>query len=147
MIERTINLIWALVGLGTMINAWQLGLVGPMGPDSGLFPLICGIIITSCALLLLAYPNRNRATNPEWPRRAALFRVLGVIGGLMTMAITLPYLGFVISAAITTFVLLQTVERTRFIQSAVITLVSVAFVMYVFDHLLGMSLPRGPWGW
>jgi len=147
MIERIINAIWVLVGIGTVINAWQLGLTGSMGPDSGLFPLICGVIITGCGLILLAHPNRNHVKNPDWPKRIALLRILGVIGGLVIMAVLLPYLGFVISAAVTTFVLLQTVERSRPIESIVVTLLSVGFVMYVFDHLLGMTLPRGPWGW
>ncbi len=63
------------------------------------------------------------------------------------MTISLPYLGFAISSALTTFVLLQTVERSRVIESLVLTLMAVSVIVYVFDHLLGMSLPRGPWGW
>ena len=146
MIERGINIVWLLVGLATMINAWSIGLVGSMGPDSGLFPMICGVIITGCGLMLLINPKKNHVDNPEWPDRHAMFRVLGVISGLVAMAITLPLLGFAISAALTTFVLLQTVERSRPVESIVVALVSVGFVMYVFDHLLGMSLPRSPWG-
>jgi len=56
-------------------------------------------------------------------------------------------LGFAVSSALTTFVLLQTVERSRLIESLIITVVSVAVVMLVFGRLLGMNLPRGPWGW
>lgn len=147
MIERALNVIWVLVGIVTMTNAWSIGLIGSMGPDSGLFPMICGVIITGCGAMLLAFPKRNHVIRPDWPKRVALLRIIGVVGGLMTMAILLPYLGFAISAALTTFVLLQTVERSKPIESIVVTVVSVGFVIYVFDHLMGMTLPRGPWGW
>jgi putative tricarboxylic transport membrane protein len=85
--------------------------------------------------------------DPEWPRGPALYRIAGVSAGLVAMAATLPYLGFAIASVITTFVLLQTVERSRLIESLVLSAVSVAVVMYLFGRVLGMSLPRGPWGW
>jgi putative tricarboxylic transport membrane protein len=147
MFERGLNIVWCLLGLGTMVNAWSLGLLGPVGPESGLFPMICGVIIVICGLALLMRGAAGRVAEPEWPRGAQLGRVLGVTAGLVSMAITLPLLGFAVSSAITTFVLLQTVERSRLLESVVLTVVSVALVMYVFGHLLGLTLPRGPWGW
>jgi hypothetical protein len=125
-----------------MANAWTLGLFGSMGPDSGLFPMICGVIITSCGLMLMV--NRStRVANPDWPASSGRRRILGLIG----LTVTLPYVGFAISSALTTFVLLQTVERSRLLESLILSLVSVIVIVYVFGHLLGMSLPRGPWGW
>jgi putative tricarboxylic transport membrane protein len=146
-IERGVNLIWCLIGLGTMVNSWTLGLIGPSGPESGLFPMICGVIIAICGLSLLLGQHASRVPDPDWPRGAALARIGGVTAGLVSMAATLPYLGFAIASAITTFVLLQTVERSRAIESLILSVVSVAVVMYLFGHLLGMTLPRGPWGW
>jgi len=69
------------------------------------------------------------------------------VAGLVAMAATLPYLGFAVASSVTTFVLLQTVERSRLVESVIITVVSVTVVMLVFGRLLGMNLPRGPWGW
>ncbi|MES2537020.1 MAG: tripartite tricarboxylate transporter TctB family protein [Pseudomonadota bacterium] len=146
MFERGLNITWCLIGIGTMVNAYSLGLIGPSGPESGLFPLMCGAIITLCGIALLL-GMAPRVDNPGWPRGAAIGRVAGVVGGLVSMAITLPYLGFAVSSAITTFVLLQTVERSRLLESLALTIGSVAAVMYIFGQLLGMSLPRGPWGW
>ncbi len=146
MIERGLNLLWVVLGLATMANAWTLGLFGSMGPDSGLFPMICGVIITACGVLLIVKKS-TRVQNPEWPAPIGRGRILGVLGGLVGLTISLPYLGFAISSALTTFVLLQTVERSRVIESLVLTLMAVSVIVYVFDHLLGMSLPRGPWGW
>jgi putative tricarboxylic transport membrane protein len=117
-----------------------------MGPDSGLFPMICGVIITFCGVVLIIKKS-TRVENPEWPAATGRRRILGVLGGLVGLTVMLPYLGFAISSALTTFVLLQTIERSRVLESVVLTLVSVSVIVYVFGHLLGMSLPRGPWGW
>jgi putative tricarboxylic transport membrane protein len=146
MIERGLNVVWCLLGLGTMVNAWSLGLLGPSGPDSGLFPMLCGIIIVICGLTLLLR-SATYVADPAWPRGAQMWRIAGVTAGLASMAVSLPYVGFAVSSAITTFVLLQAVERSRVVESVILTVTSVALVMYVFGNLLGLSLPRGPWGW
>ena len=147
MFERILNVLWCLLGLATMVNAWSMGLTGAFGPESGFFPFICGVLIFLCGLGLLFKASSPAAPKPDWPRAAALGRILGVVAGLIAMAATLPYLGFAVSSALTTFVLLQTVGRSRLIESLIITVVSVAVVMLVFGRLLGMNLPRGPWGW
>ena len=147
MVERMLNVAWCLLGVATRVNGYSLGLTGSFGPDSGFFPMICGAIILVCGLALTVRFDATREAAPAWPRGAAVWRVLGVVAGLVCMAATLPYLGFAVSSSITTFILLQTVERSRLVESLIVTVVSVSAVMYLFGHLLGMSLPRGPWGW
>jgi hypothetical protein len=70
-----------------------------------------------------------------------------VIGGLAFMALAIPRLGFAVSGAITMMILLRTVEQARWFESVVLSLASVAVVIWLFGHVLGMALPRGPWGW
>ncbi len=146
MAERALNVFWILLGAGAAAHAWTIGLTGPSGPESGLFPLLAALIVAGAgvALLLLA---SHRASAPAWPRGAALGRVLGVVAGLALMAAAIPYVGFAIAAAITMIVLLRTVERSSWIESIALTIGSVAGVMWLFGHALGMALPRGPWGW
>jgi len=144
MFERALNAFWILLGAATAAYAWSLGIVGPSGPDSGLFPLIAAIIIMAAGLILLLRPNPLVAS--QFPRGAALGRILGVIAGLAVMAIGMPYLGFAVTGAITMMILLRTVERTSLSGSIALALASVAAVVWLFDHMLGMVLPRGPWG-
>jgi hypothetical protein len=106
MFERILNVLWCLLGLATMVNAWSMGLTGKFGPESGLFPFICGAIITACGVGLIFKGSKEAAPNPAWPRAAALGRILGVVAGLLAMAATLPYLGFAVASSLTTFVLL-----------------------------------------
>src|SRR4051812_9511764 len=96
-------------------------------------------------VLLLRSPGE--AVPPEFPRGAALGRVLGVIAGLAFMAISISYLGFAVAGFITMIILLRTVERSGWVFSVVLAFVSVIVVVWLFGHVLGMTLPRGPWGW
>jgi hypothetical protein len=146
MAERVLNVFWILLGAGTAAHAWTLGLTGPSGPESGLFPLLAGLIVAGAGVGLLCLPS-HRAGAPAWPRGAALGRVLGVVAGLALMAIAMPYLGFATASAITMIVLLRTVERSSVLGSIALTIGAVAGVMWLFGHALGMPLPRGPWGW
>lgn len=146
MAERALNVFWILLGAGAAVHAWQTGLAGPSGPDSGLFPLIAGLIIAGSGIALLVSPA-SAARGVQWPHGVALGRVLGVIAALAVMALAVDYLGFAAASALTMVVLLRTLERSSWIGSLVLTVVSVAVVMWLFGQVLGMPLPRGPWGW
>lgn len=146
MIERTLNLFWILLGAAAAAYAWTLGIVGPSGPESGLFPLIAALIILSAGVVLLLQPS-SRAGTPDLPRGVALGRVLGVVAGLAFMAASIPFTGFALSGFITMIILLRTVEKSDWLFSIALAAVSVAVVMLLFGHVLGMTLPRGPWGW
>ena len=149
MVERGLNVFWILLGLAVMASSWSLGVIGPAGPDSGLFPLIAGLIIVAAAVALLLRPTELA---PVWPRGAALGRIAGVVGGLALMTIAMPYLGFAVAGALTMLVLLRTVEQTSWLESIALALAATAAVVWLFGHMLGMVLPRGVlslglWGW
>ena len=90
---------------------------------------------------------RSPAASPQFPRGAALGRVLGVVAGLAFMAVSIPYLGFAVAGFITMIILLRSVEKSGWVFSVALALVSVVVVVWLFGHVLGMTLPRGPWGW
>ena len=146
MFERVLNAFWILLGAAAAAYAWTLGLVGPSGPESGLFPLIAALIVMGTGAALVVTPS-HRAIAPEFARGAALHRVLGVVGGLALMAAALPYLGFAVAGVVTMLVLLRTVEQESWTGSVALALGSVIVVMWLFGNVLGMPLPRGPWGW
>jgi hypothetical protein len=145
MFERALNAFWILLGAAAAAYAWTLGLVGPSGPESGLFPLIAAIIVMGAGIVLLVRPA-TRAPAPGFPRGAALGRILGVVAGLAVMALGMPYLGFAVTGAITMIILLRTVEQSSWVASIALALGSVVAVVWLFGHVLGMVLPRGPWG-
>jgi hypothetical protein len=144
--ERTLNAFWILLGAAAAGYAWTLGLTGPSGPESGLFPLITGLIIMGAGIVL-AMRASTRVPAPEFPRGAALRRIAGIVAALAFMAIALPYAGFALTGALTMLVLLRTTGDAGWAGSIGLALASVAAVLWIFGHVLGMALPRGPWGW
>ena len=87
------------------------------------------------------------AAAPDFPRGAALARVLGVAAGLAFMAVSIPYLGFAVAGFITMIILLRAVEKSGWLFSIALAFISVVVVVWLFGRVLGMTLPRGPWGW
>jgi putative tricarboxylic transport membrane protein len=146
MIERTLNLFWILLGAAAAAYAWTLGLVGPSGPESGLFPFISALIIMGAGVVLLLQ-SASEAAVPDFPRGAALGRVAGVVAGLAFMAASIPFLGFAISGFATMIILLRAVEKSGWLFSIALALTSVIVVVWLFGHVLGLTLPRGPWDW
>ena len=88
---------------------------------------------------------------PVWPRIflavAGLWRVLGVIVGLIVMAAGMPYLGFSVTSFITMIILLRAVDQSSWLSAVTLAFISTASVFWLFGQMLGMALPRGPWGW
>ena len=146
MIERTLTLFWILIGAAAAAYAWTLGIVGPSGPESGLFPFIAALIILGAGVALLLQTSSGAAA-PDFPRGAALGQVLGVVAGLAFMAVSIPFAGFAVSGFVTMIILLRTVEKSGWLFSVALAIVSVVVVVWLFGHVLGMTLPRGPWGW
>lgn len=142
--ERALNVFWILLGAATAAYAWTLGLVGPSGPESGLFPLIAALIVMGAGSILLV---KGPVTKPTLPRGAALRRIAGIVAALAFMAIALPYAGFALTGALAMMVLLRTAGATSWLGSMALALLSIAIVVWLFGHVLGMALPRGPWGW
>lgn len=143
MLERALNAFWILLGAAAAAYAWTLGLVGPSGPESGLFPLLAGLIVIGASIALLF----RSPLVPQLPRGAALLRVAGVVGGLAFMALALPYAGFAVTGALTMLILVRTAGDSSWVEAIVVALASAAVVMWLFGQVLGMALPRGPWGW
>ena len=146
MFERTLNVFWIVLGAASAAYSWSLGIVGPAGPESGLFPFIASLIVMGVGIVLLFRPT-TQAEAPDFPRGAGLFRILGVTAGLVVMALGMPYLGFAVTSAITMIILLRTVDQSSWTGSIALALISTASVSWLFGEMLGMTLPRGPWGW
>lgn len=146
MFERTLNVFWIVLGAASAAYSWSLGIVGPAGPESGLFPFIASLIVLGVGIVLLLRPA-TQAEAPDFPRGAGLFRILGVTAGLVVMALGMPYLGFAVTSAITMIILLRTVDQSSWTGSIALALISTASVSWLFGEMLGMTLPRGPWGW
>ena len=143
MFERTLNIFWVAAGVAICAYAQTLGLIGPNGPDSGFFPFAGGLVLAAGGVLLVA---RSTPVKVEWPRGAGLKRIVWVLVGLGLITVLMSHIGFVAAAVLTMIVLLRAIERTGWVQVLVLAVSASVFVYGLFAKLLGMPLPRGPWG-
>ncbi len=144
--ERLLNLLWVLLGCAAAWHSWGLGLRGPSGPESGLFPFIASCAIAALGLALM-FMRGTRAPAPQWPDRRGSLRAAGVALGIALMAFGMDKAGFIASAALAMPILLRTIDRASWLETLILSVASVASVVIIFGQLLGMPLPRGPWGW
>ena len=151
-----LNLLWVMLGIGICWQSVSLGLSGPGGPGSGLFPLIAGLLIAipgGAMLLGQMVRGGGAAMQGEdlaprfWMEAGAALRValLVLVCGLMIAAI--PHLGFAIAGALGIPLLFRTVApESTWWHAAVVGVLAAGAVHVVFAVLLGTPLPRGPFG-
>jgi hypothetical protein len=100
--------------------------------------------VSGAGIILLL---RTSGVALDFPRGGGLWRVLGVVAGLIVMAAGMPYLGFSVTSFITMIILLRAVDQSSWLSAITLAFISTASVFWLFGQMLGMALPRGPWGW
>lgn len=137
----------AVLAVLTLVDALRLpdsdDTVGPAAA-----PLLVGALLLVVGLGLVVQGRRamggweyaEHATRQQWLRLAA------VLGTLVLFAAVVPYLGFVVSSTLlftASALLLGAPDRARALAYGWIV---AAVVFLVFDELIGITLPAGPWG-
>jgi putative tricarboxylic transport membrane protein len=111
-------------------------------------PLPVGVLLGGVGAALLVDSRVKLRTAQEgrpWQPRAGL-RVLGLVAALVGFALLLPLLGYVVTAAALfgAAALLLGAPRDWRVLAWGWALAAVVFL--VFDRLIGLTLPSGPWG-
>ncbi|MEB3371042.1 tripartite tricarboxylate transporter TctB family protein [Saccharopolyspora mangrovi] len=109
-------------------------------------PLIVAALLAAVGFGLLVQAGiRLRAAEPT-PRSGAGWRVVALVGALLAFAALLPLLGYVVTATglfVSAALLLGAPRRWVLLAYG---WALAAAVFFVFDRLIGLSLPSGPWG-
>jgi putative tricarboxylic transport membrane protein len=111
-------------------------------------PLPVGVLlgVVGAALLVQARAQLSTASRQStWPPRAGL-RLLGMVVALVAFAVLLPVLGYVVSSAALFVAAAMLLGAPRFWRTVGYGWALAAIVFLVFDRLIGLSLPTGPWG-
>ena len=83
--------------------------------------------------------------DPHWPRLTKLAELVATLGVLIAYAQLLPLAGFVLSTSVASAFLCWRLGATA--RQSVIGGVLIALGIYViFQHVLGLNLAKGPWG-
>jgi putative tricarboxylic transport membrane protein len=111
-------------------------------------PLPVGVLlgIVGAALLVQARSQLAGASRESsWQPRAGL-RLLGMLVALVAFAVLLPVLGYVVSSAALFVAAAMLLGAPHFWRTVAYGWALAAIVFLVFDRLIGLSLPTGPWG-
>jgi putative tricarboxylic transport membrane protein len=152
-LEPALDVAWIVIGSALCVYAWKLGAWSASGPDSGFVPLIAGAVITLCGGLLLLqraqHPPASQGTTASeafWTEEGAWRRVCALVAGLVVLVLLVRYAGFITASALMMPVLMRLIEKRSWWFAIGVGLAATAGVHLVFAKLLGMSMPRGPWG-
>ena len=155
-LNAALNLLWVVLGLAMCWQSLALGLSGPGGPGSGLFPLLAGMLIAGPGIAMLlaqllrgggAAMRGEELTPRFWMARGAALRVALMVAVSALMILGIPHLGFILAGVLGIPLLFRTVapEAPWWFAVLVGALASAA-VHLLFAIVLGTPLPRGPLG-
>jgi len=111
----------------------------PVGPR--VFPMIIGALLGLASLVVVIRPDAA----PQWPAAGRLFEIAVSVAVMVTYALLLREVGFVIATAFAAAFIGWRLGTPPL--WALVTGVSTALGIYAVFHLiLGLSLARGPLG-
>jgi putative tricarboxylic transport membrane protein len=111
-------------------------------------PLPVGVLlgIVGAALLFQARAQYGAAARgSDYQPRAGL-RLVGMIVALVAFAVLLPVLGYVVSSAALFVAAAMLLGAPTFWRTVAYGWSLAAIVFLLFDRVIGLSLPTGPWG-
>ncbi|HET7666732.1 MAG TPA: tripartite tricarboxylate transporter TctB family protein [Mycobacterium sp.] len=111
-------------------------------------PLPVGVLLggVGAALMVQARAQLGAASRETtWQPRAGL-RLLGMVVALVAFAVLLPVLGYVVSSAALFIAAAMLLGAPVFWRTVAYGWALAAILFLVFDRLVGLSLPTGPWG-
>jgi putative tricarboxylic transport membrane protein len=138
--DIVVGLCFLAIGIAFAVNSVKLKIGVPTEPQPGFFPFIDGIILIALSVLFLFQAWRGKAG--ESPAFGKVGGPAIVVLTLLLYVATLETLGYVVTTAILSAVVLRAMET----KPRILLLVSVilAVVSYLlFDRLLGVTLPPG----
>ena len=138
----------AAFGIYVIYVGSKLSYVSDVGPGPGFFPLWIGIglLLFGVYQMVLSYASARRHAEYDVPIWSGSSRALGGWLGL-ALAITLfRWTGFALGFVLLTFFLIVGLDRRPPVLGVVIgAALALAFYL-LFEVALGVSLPKGPWG-
>lgn len=120
----------------------------PLGPAA--FPTIIGVLLALVGAALVAVNLRfalvvlRRGAGQMSPR---LWAVLGLLLGIVAYGVLLPFVGFtLVSVALFTAAATVLGSPRPWWRLALYGLVLAGVIVLLFDRVIGLALPAGPWG-
>ena len=143
-VDRVAGVALVLIGLATLweSRAFPLGSLHRPGP--AYMPVVLALLLIVFGVAVFAMGRRARTLRevgwPEWRHAVAIFAACAFA------AWGLERLGYRLTMAVVVGFLLLALERKGWVLGLGLTLVMAWGSFYLFDTLLRVPLPRGPFG-
>jgi putative tricarboxylic transport membrane protein len=143
--DRVTGYILLSIGVMAAFSSTQLSMGKFKHPGPGFFPFGLAVILAFLALVLILQSRRKEgAPVPFWPERAWLRPLLGAVIFLL-YALSLGYLGFILTTFLFLVVWMWVVERIRWLTIIPISIGVTAVLYFIFEYFLEVPLPAGFW--
>jgi putative tricarboxylic transport membrane protein len=145
-----VGVIMAIVAVFVLIDAARLPAASdPLGPAA--FPIIIGSLLGLVGLALAIVNHRYalvllRVRRSGVVRRGRGGRTVLVLVALLAFAALLPLVGFFLAAALLYVAVALLLGAPRGWHLAVTAVLVAGAIVLLFDRIIGLTLPAGPWG-
>jgi hypothetical protein len=142
--DRVAGAALVLLALVVLLESRRLPLGSLRSPGPAYLPVVLAVVLLGFGALLVLMagkaPPLASVGFTEWRHAAAILLVC------VFAALALERLGFRVTIALSLAFLLGVVERKGFALTAAVSLAFAAGAFFLFDTLLRVPLPRGPFG-
>ncbi len=146
--EAWSSLFWMMIGIIICIFSAKLTLGTLRSPGPGFLPFATGAILTGLSFI---YHLQSRKTlvadekpKPIWKEKNRGIKMLLTVLALLIYAVTMEYIGFLMSTFVFLAFLLRFIEPQRWSVVLWGSLLTSSASFLIFEVLLQCQLPRGP---
>lgn len=145
-----VGVIMAIVAILVLVDAARLPTASdPLGPAA--FPLLIGSLLGLVGLALAILNHRYALVLLRVRRGGAVRRGKGlstvlVLVALLAFAALLPLVGFFLAAALLYVAVALLLGAPRGWHLAITAALLAGAIVLLFDRIIGLTLPAGPWG-
>lgn len=140
------GLVIVVFAIAVMYESLQLAYYTKLGPGPGYFPFWVGVIVGMLGSAMV-YAATIRGADPLpqdfVPSRSGIIKLAVVLAVLVWTIVMMKPLGFRLTTLVFFGALLPVLGYAKWIKVITVSLVGSFGIFYVFDTVLGMSLPIG----
>ena len=139
------SLFWLLFSVVMCREAFRLPMGEMRDPGAGFFPLLI-VLLTGLLALIALFHSLREKTGPSVPSPKEPFRwwnLVVILAALVTYALTLTILGFMINTFLFMLLLLKVIEPQTWKKAVMAALITAVTSDLFFNVLLGAQIPSG----
>jgi putative tricarboxylic transport membrane protein len=136
-----------VLAIAVIVGSIRLGSGELSLPAAGFFPLFAGLtvlIAQSVVIVNAIYRRRTLRAEPVTVR--AFGKLAALIAIFVAWIVAMPYLGYILVTFAVVLAFAKVLGLEGWLKPLILSVGSALAVYILFDQLMYLDLPRGPWG-